>query len=135
MNVYVPSFRVPEALFKPTLVESESQGIHHLILKAISNCDPGIQAQMWSNIVLAGGAAMLPGLTDRISRELQPHIPISVDLNITIPEDGSTSAWVGGSMMADTPSQDIWWTLEEYRSVGPAVVRSSPVALHFAQDA
>ncbi|KIP05631.1 hypothetical protein PHLGIDRAFT_145302 [Phlebiopsis gigantea 11061_1 CR5-6] len=121
-------FRVPEALFKPTLIESESQGIHRLILDAILKCDSNIQSQMWSNVVLAGGMAMLPGLADRISRELRSHVPTATALKITTPEDGSTSAWLGGSLMAEAATQDIWWTLEDYTRVGPSVVHSSPAA-------
>ena len=98
-----------------------------MILDAIAKCDSDIRPQLWSNVVLAGGTAMLPGLADRISSELRSHVPTSMDLNIITPEDGSISAWLGGLLVADATPQDIWWSLEEYKRVGPTVVHSSSV--------
>jgi len=55
MNVIIvdaPRYRVPEALFNPTLVGNNIQGIHEVLYRSIKKCDDSIQNDLFSNIVL-----------------------------------------------------------------------------------
>jgi actin len=45
-------FRTPEALFQPSLMGQETPGVHTKIVESVMRCDPSIQSEMYSNIVL-----------------------------------------------------------------------------------
>jgi actin len=65
-------FRCAEALFQPSLCGIEGPGIHELIFDAVQLCDTDLHADLWGNVLLAGGNTMFVGLADRLQAELQP---------------------------------------------------------------
>ena len=75
-------FRCPEALFQPSMTEtgsSSSTGIHQLTYDSIMKCDVGIQKDLFTNIVLAGGSTMFPGIAERMQKALaHPTMKIKV---------------------------------------------------------
>jgi actin beta/gamma 1 len=52
-------FRAPEAFFQPSFLGMEASGIHELVYNAINKCDPSIRADLYGNVVLAGGSTMV----------------------------------------------------------------------------
>lgn len=71
---------------------------------------------------------MLRGLAERLHEELCSLAPVSMVVDIIVPEDGIISAWKGGSLVASQSKLPIWWTKEEYERFGPGVVRRKPVS-------
>ena len=119
-------FRPPEVLFEPSLVGKGSPGVHRLLFDTIMNCDSAIQADLFKNIVLAGGNTMLPGLTERLLKELKVLAPSTVDIKIIAPPERKCSAWIGGSMLASSKSlSNAWISKEDYDESGPMIVNQN----------
>ena len=82
-------FQCGEALFKPALLGNEvalstAVGIHELAFKSIMATDPDIRSDLFSNIVLAGGSTMFPGIADRIKGELVQLAPATKNIKYYI---------------------------------------------------
>merc|ERR1719189_210550 len=61
IQVDVARFKCPEALFQPSLIGKESEGIHKLAYESIMKCDVDIRRDLYTNTVLSGGTTMFPG--------------------------------------------------------------------------
>lgn len=126
-------FRGPETLFRPSLIDMESGGIHDVTYESIQACDKGIQADLYAHTVLAGGNTLFPGFQNRMQKEISALAPPTMGINIFTPADRKYSSWIGGSILAtifDNNMDDGSWILkEEYDDEGPTVVhRKAPVA-------
>jgi actin-related protein len=118
-------FRAPEALFQPSFVGMESAGIHELIYNAIQKCDTSVRAELYGNIVLAGGSTMFPGIADRLTKELTNLSPSSMKIKVIAPPERKYSTWIGGSILSSLSTfQQTWVSKEDYDEQGPSVVHS-----------
>ena len=63
--------RCPEVLFKPSMLGKEGLGIHDLCDLAIQKCDIDLRKELYYNILLSGGNAMIKGLSERLTVELK----------------------------------------------------------------
>jgi len=116
-------FRCPEALFKPSFVGMESAGIHEIVYNNISGCDLDIRKDLYSNVVLSGGTTMLPGLPERLHKELSLLAPRNTRVKIVAPPERKYSVWMGGSVLASLDSfQNMWISKEEYEESGAGIV-------------
>lgn len=61
-------FRCSEALFKPSLIGRELEGVHELCYQAIMNCGIQLRKELYRNIVMSGGTTMFPGFPERFSK-------------------------------------------------------------------
>ncbi|KAI3947885.1 hypothetical protein MKX01_034550 [Papaver californicum] len=93
-------FRCPEVLFQPSLIKMGDAGIHEITYNSIMKCDVDIRKDLYANIVLSGGTTMLPGIADRMSKEIAALAPNSVKINVVAPPERRCSAWIGGSILA-----------------------------------
>ncbi|KAE8357312.1 actin family [Aspergillus caelatus] len=116
-------FCAPEALFQPDKILSiDRPGIHQVVHDAIQKFDSHVQAQLYRNIVPAGGSTLFPGFIDRLGKEIFDLAP-SANPNIITPKDQQYSAWVGGSILASLSTfQNLWVSKQEYDDEGPSVV-------------
>merc|ERR1739838_1082879 len=89
-------FRTPEALFDPSVVGLESDGIHKLVFDSIMKCDVDIRKELYSNIVLSGGTTMYPGIAERLRNEVAALAPKSVPVKVLAPPERKYSVWIGG---------------------------------------
>ncbi|KLO18272.1 Actin/actin-like protein [Schizopora paradoxa] len=116
-------FRVPEALFQPSLAKHEGRGIHQMIKRAISAFPSNLQARLYGNIVLSGGPTLYPGLPERLREELSLLAPAGTSVDVFASDDRQYSTWLGGSLLARQESfQEKWVTKMEYEEYGPAVL-------------
>ncbi|EGG15133.1 hypothetical protein DFA_09957 [Cavenderia fasciculata] len=117
-------FRCPEALFRPSLVGMQFDGIHQATNQAITNCEfVDVRQKLYANVVLAGGSTMFSGMAERMEKELCALAPSRV--NIIAPPERQYSAWTGGSSLASLSTfQDMWISKEEYQETGPFIVHS-----------
>ena len=94
---------------------------------------------------MSGGTTMLPGLAERMSKEMKalaqadigvtirsmtlPSIVLthgSSRVKITAPIERKYGAWIGGSILATlTGFQDLSCTKQEYEEFGPAAIHHS----------
>merc|ERR1711881_838621 len=59
-------FRCPEALFKPSAIGLEADGVHETVYKSIMKCDIDVRKELYANIVLSGGTTMFAGFAFRL---------------------------------------------------------------------
>ena len=116
-------FRCPEALFQPEFIGMESAGIHEATYDAIMKCDVDIHKELFGNIILSGGTTMLPGITDRMQREISTLAPPSMKVKVTAPPQRKYSVWIGGSILASLSTfEQMWISKEEYEEYGPSII-------------
>ncbi len=48
-------FRCPEALFSPSMVGREEEGVAQMVYSTIMKCDIDVRKELYGNIVLSGG--------------------------------------------------------------------------------
>ena len=115
--------RCPEALFQPSLLGRESDGIAGMVHTSIMSCDVDVRKDFYSNIILSGGSTMFPGFAERLQKEVAALVPASLRVKVVAPPERKYSGWIGGSIMASLSTfQQLWVTKEEYDEAGPSVV-------------
>jgi len=116
-------FRAPEALFNPSLIGLEQDGVHSLTYKSIMKCDVDIRKDLYANIVLSGGSTMYPGMDKRMNKEITNLAPDTMKIKIIAPPERKYSVWIGGSILASLSTfENMWITKEEYEESGPSIV-------------
>ncbi|PVU92691.1 hypothetical protein BB561_003673 [Smittium simulii] len=75
---------VPEILFYPSDIGINQGGIHEAVLESIESCPERIRGLLANNIVVIGGTSHLPGLKDRLEKELRKLFPESFDVGVFI---------------------------------------------------
>ncbi|GMM33222.1 Arp4 protein [Saccharomycopsis crataegensis] len=96
-------------------------GLSSLINKTISALDVDIRQQVAHNIVVTGATSLVPGLTDRLFKDLGDTNP---GLKIRIHASGNTSErkyqnWIGGSILSSLGIfHQLWVSKQEYEEVG-----------------
>lgn len=100
-------FQTSELLFDPSIFveikerdQNRAIGVHRLIYDSIMMCDPFLQKDLLSNIVLSGGTSMLPGFGDRIRKEINELVKGHYLTHIVTDSQRKNGAWIGGSMYA-----------------------------------
>merc|ERR1712183_1208903 len=93
-------FRAPEALFQPSMMGLESDGIHKLVYDSILKCDVDIRKDLYANIVLSGGSTMYNGIQARITKEMEALAPPTMKIKIVAPPERKYSVWIGGSILS-----------------------------------
>merc|ERR1712083_275502 len=93
-------FRCPEALFQPSLIGLEQQGIHEASYKTIQECDLDIRKDLYENVVISGGTTMFEGLSERLEKEIQDKAPPTITVEVEASEERKYSVWVGGSILS-----------------------------------
>jgi len=115
--------RCPETLFKPTFIGKEFPGLHNLTYQTVTKCDIDVRRDLYQNIILSGGTTMFPGLTERLTKEVQHLVPGSVKVKVTAPQERKYSVWIGGSVLSSLATfQTMWVTKQEYEETGPSIV-------------
>jgi len=116
-------FRTPEALFDPSMVGLESDGIHKLVFESIMKCDVDIRKDLYANIVLSGGSTMYPGIQERMEKEIRTLAPPSMKIKVVAPPERKYSVWIGGSILSSLSTfENMWITKDEYDESGPGIV-------------
>ncbi|KAN0033929.1 hypothetical protein ACTFIV_000408 [Dictyostelium citrinum] len=116
-------FRCTEALFQPSIIGLECDGIHETIFKSIMMCDIDIRKHMYANIILSGGNTMFPGIIDRIYSELRELAPKNMKILIVAFPERKNLVWIGGSILTTLPLfQEMWVSKEEYDEHGPSII-------------
>jgi actin-related protein len=145
----VERYSIPELLFDPLKAEStttpdvdvaaggaataeasggQPRGVHQLIRESVDSCDIDIHNNMWTSIVLTGGATLYDGFVDRLTSELAnpKNVPVTAKVKILQQMSGTQrvfSPWVGGSILASLGSfQQMWVSKAEYEESGKSVV-------------
>lgn len=123
VNIGSERFRCPETLFDPTNIGMEPGGIHDKVYESIMKCDMDIRSDLYQNIVLSGGTTMIPGLPERMEKEIRRMAPPGKKVKIIAPPERIYSVWIGGSILASLSTfLTMWISKQEYDESGPQIV-------------
>ncbi|KAJ0091391.1 hypothetical protein Patl1_13622 [Pistacia atlantica] len=123
ISVGAVQFKCPEVLFDPSRTGIESGGVHEIVVRAIRRSDMDVRREMFGNLVLSGGTSLLPGLADRLAKELCILAPPGVRVRVIAPPERKHSVWIGGSILASLSTfQQMWITKNEYMESGSSIV-------------
>jgi len=71
MRIGTERFEAPEAMFNPSLLEMESDGVSMMVYNAINAASIDVRSGLYSNIVLSGGSTMYPGFSTRLFNDIR----------------------------------------------------------------
>ena len=118
-------FLCPEAFFQPSLVGYEDPGIHQVANSSILACDLDIRRSLYSNMIMSGGSTLLPGFSDRLTKEMTGLTPGSVRLKVHNIPWRKYLVWTGGSIFASISSyRAAFVSKQEYEEHGPSVIHN-----------
>ncbi|PSN34515.1 Actin-related protein 5 [Blattella germanica] len=104
LHVGIERIRAPEILFQPSMIGSGEAGLAETIDFVLRGYPPDVQSILVDNVFLTGGCAALPGLMERLRRELQEMRPFKSTFNVTIAANPTLDAWYGARDFASSPS-------------------------------
>ncbi|CAJ1942079.1 unnamed protein product [Sphenostylis stenocarpa] len=97
-------FQTGEILFQPRLAGVRAMGLQQAIALCMEHCYSAELAgnnDWYKTVVLSGGTACLPGLAERLEKELHSSLPpyISDGIRVIPPPFGADTAWFGGKIL------------------------------------
>lgn len=100
ITIGAAQFKCPEVLFDPSRMGLETGGVHEILARAIMRSDMDVRREMYGNVVLSGGTSLIPGLPDRLAKELCNLASPGVRVRVVAPPQRLNSVWIGGSILA-----------------------------------
>jgi len=82
---------------------------------------------MSQQILLVGGASLLPGTVERVTKELTKMLPGALKPRILVPGNPERlfSTFIGGSILASLGSfQQLWISKQEFAEFGENIILS-----------
>lgn len=109
-------FQTGEILFQPRIAGMQAMGLHQAVALCMDHC---LAAELtgddawFKTVVLAGGSACLPGLAERLEKELHVAIlpPMSNGIRVIPPPYGADSAWFGAKLISNLSSFPGSWCM------------------------
>ena len=97
-------FKASEGLFTPSFWGKDVLGLHDHVWKAIQACPIDQRRQLAKSIYLSGGCTLLPGLPERLQKELNvlagPGLPVEVHAG----PSRQHAAFIGASILSSLSS-------------------------------
>eukprot|EP00048_Salpingoeca_helianthica_P024616 m.33786 g.33786 ORF g.33786 m.33786 type:complete len:392 (+) comp9491_c0_seq2:1002-2177(+) len=114
---------VPETLFAPSAVGIHQMGISDCVSESLSSTHTDLRTLFFSNVVLCGGSARMPGLADRLRADLRRAAPADIpSVNVTLPSDPAAHVWQGAAAFSRAPQfAKSCVTKADYEEHGPSV--------------
>jgi actin-related protein 2 len=128
-------YEAPEVLFKPSLIDVESDGMHEMLFNMINQADVDLRPAFYKQIVLSGGSTMYPGLPSRLEKEMKSlylkHVLkgdktrlAKFKLRIEDPPNRKHMVFLGGSVLADLMKDrpEFWISRAEWKEQGERIM-------------
>jgi actin-related protein len=96
------------------------EGLQGCVFHAVMSCDVAIRAEMFENIVLTGGTTMIPGMSARLTKELEAILPLSTKVRVVASLGRQHSVWAGARRAAAISSSMI--PKSDFDRFGPSVI-------------
>lgn len=123
--IYLGKERIkcPEAMFKPSLIGWEQEGIHYTVIQSIQKCDPDITKELQGNIVMSGGNTMFNHMSQRLGKELENLSAPTAKISVHAPPERKHSVWIGGAILSSIAQFNrIWMTSQQYKEFGSSAL-------------
>lgn len=112
-------FQAPEGLFNPSLWGKDIHGVHEFVWKAIQACPIDQRKELSRKIFLSGASSLIPGLQERLQREVTSLAPQGTNVEVHASETRHHAAFLGASVLASLSSfQTMLVTQEEWNTLG-----------------
>lgn len=128
-------YEAPEVLFQPSLIDTESDGLHHMLFNMIQEADIDLRAAFYQHIVLSGGSTMYAGLPSRLEKEIKDlylakalkgnkALLEKFKLRIEDPPRRKHMVFLGGSVLANIMKDrpEFWISRKEWQEHGPKII-------------
>lgn len=102
LHIGIERFRAPELFFQPSMIGSIEAGLPETIGYVLKQFSDDQQQLLVNNIVLMGGCSVLPGLKERLVRELKEIRPFESKLSVRGAENPQLCAWFGAKNWGST---------------------------------
>lgn len=111
-------FQAAEILFQPQIGGVRAMGLHRAVALCMDHCvaaEVAVDEGWYKTIVLAGGTACLPGLPERLVKELQKNLPtyMSEGIKVIPPPYGADSAWFGARIVSNVSTFSEAWCMSK----------------------
>ena len=83
-------------MFDASVIGKKYLGAGKAVYKSIMDTDIDLRREFYSNIILSGGTTLLPGISERIYREVTDRCSISKRVKVIAQPERKFSAWIGG---------------------------------------
>uniref|UniRef100_A0A6B2LAT3 Actin n=1 Tax=Arcella intermedia TaxID=1963864 RepID=A0A6B2LAT3_9EUKA len=115
-------FLCSEVLFSYSDLGKKTLKLPELVSEAIGRLDIDVRGEMMGSVFLSGGTSLVPGLAERVKREIQRKRRWEA-LRVFAHKERKHSAWIGGAMLASLPFMtNMWVPIDDYNEVGPLLV-------------
>ncbi|XP_072994258.1 actin-related protein 8 [Typha latifolia] len=111
-------FQTAEILFQPQMGGVRAMGLHRAVALCMDHCFSSevVSDDTWfKTVVLAGGTSCLPGLPERLEKELQKLLPtyMSKGIKVLPPPYGADSAWFGAKIVSNVSTFTKAWCMSK----------------------
>ncbi|XP_066344771.1 actin-related protein 8-like isoform X2 [Miscanthus floridulus] len=111
-------FKTPEILFQPHMGGMRAMGLHKAVALCMDHCYTSgtVGDDSWyKTAILAGGSSCLPGLPERLEKELHQLLPpyISEGIRVLPPSFGTDSAWFAAKMISNVSTFTEAWCVKK----------------------
>jgi len=96
-----------------------------MIRDSIQCCNVDLRKELLQSLILVGGGSILPGLVERLNKELSIILPSTLKPKFLIPSKNERlfSTFIGASILASLGSfQQLWISKNEYDEFGSAII-------------
>lgn len=119
LHIGIERFRAPELFFQPSMMGSIEAGLPETIGYVLKQFPEYDQQLLVNNITLIGGCAVLPGLKERLLREMKEIRPFKTELAINIADNPELCGWLGARKWAASSTLNQYLlTKENYAEYG-----------------
>ena len=118
--------RSTEALFNPSIIGKNGNGISQTCYDMILKCNNDIKKDLYNSIILAGGYTLFNGFPERFSKEMKFLVPESMkeEVKVIFSPERKFSVWIGSSILSSISIFiSEWITKKDYEEKGAMAIQ------------